>query len=44
MEIYKRLEEIGIDDEAIEAIRENNDEENALLLIALWDDRHEFVD
>ena len=44
MEIYERLEQIGVDTEAIEAIRADDDKENALLLIALWDDRHEFVD
>lgn len=43
MEIYKRLESIGVEAEAVEAIRENEDKENALLLIALFDDRHEFL-
>ena len=43
MEIYERLEEIGIEAEAVDAIRETEDRENALLLIALWDDRHEYL-
>ena len=43
MEIYERLEQIGVDTEAIEAIRADDDKENALLLIALFDDRHEYM-
>ena len=43
MEIYKRLEEIGVEPEAVEAIRENDDKDNALLLIAMFDDRHEYM-
>jgi len=44
MEIYERLEQIGVEPEAVEAIRADDDKENALLLIALWDDRHEYLD
>lgn len=42
-QLYERLEKIGIDEKAVEAIRDNDDKENALLLIALFDDRHEYV-
>lgn len=40
---YERLEQIGIDAETIDAIRADDNKENALLLIALFDDRHEYV-
>ena len=43
MEIYERLEQIGVEPEAVEAIRESDYKENALLLIALFDDRHEYM-
>ena len=42
-QIYERLEQIGVDVDAIEAIRTDDDKENALLLIALFDDRHEYM-
>lgn len=42
-QIYERLEQIGIDAETIDAIRADDNKENALLLIALFDDRHEYV-
>lgn len=44
--LFERLAEIGVADETIEAIRAANDEaarESALLLIALYDDRREYV-
>lgn len=44
MEIFERLEQIGIDADTIDAIRADDDKENALLLIALFDDRHEYLD
>lgn len=40
--ILKTLSEIGVSDDVITAIRENNDLENALLLL-MNDDRHEYV-
>lgn len=43
-QIYERLEQIGIDTETIAAIRADDNKENALLLIALFDDRHEYLD
>lgn len=42
-QIYERLEQIGIDVETIDAIRADDNEENALILIALFDDRHEYM-
>ena len=44
MEIFERLEQIGIDAETIDAIRADDNKENALILIALFDDRHEYLD
>lgn len=44
MEIYERLKHIGIDAETIDAIRADDNKESALILIALFDDRHEYVD
>lgn len=46
-QLLKQLAEIGIDPATIEALRAANDEEaqqSARLLIALYDDRREFVD
>lgn len=43
MEIFERLQQIGIDADTIDAIRADDNKENALLLIALFDDRHEYV-
>lgn len=43
-QIYERLEQIGIDAETIDAIRADDNKENALILIALFDDRHEYLD
>ena len=42
-QIYERLEQIGIDAETIDAIRADDNKETALILIALFDDRHEYV-
>ena len=42
-QIYERLEQIGIDAETIDALRADDNKENALLLIALFDDRHEYM-
>ena len=42
--LLNRLEKIGVEPETIEAIRMNDDREAALLLIAMFDDRHEYVD
>lgn len=42
-QIYERLEQIGIDAETIDAIRADDNKESALILIALFDDRHEYV-
>ena len=45
--LLKQLAEIGIDPATIEALRAANNEEaqqSARLLIALYDDRREFVD
>jgi len=44
MEIFERLQQIGIDADTIDAIRADDNKENALLLIALFDDRHEYLD
>ena len=38
-----RLEAIGIEHEIIDAIKRSKNEEAALLLIAMFDDRHEYV-
>lgn len=43
-QIYERLEQIGVDAETIDAIRADDNKENALILIALFDDRHEYLD
>ena len=40
--ILKNLSEIGVSDDVITAIRENNDLESALLML-MNDDRHEYV-
>ena len=42
--LLNRLEQIGVEPETIEAIRINDDREAALLLIAMFDDWHEYVD
>ena len=43
----KRLSQIGIDTQTIDALKAENSErsrETALLLIAVFDDRHEYVE
>ena len=46
-ELIKTLTEIGISDETIATIREAGDTNEARayarMLIAMWDDRHEYV-
>ena len=46
-QILKTLEQIGINDQTIAAIKEAGDAEEArayaLMLIAMYDDRHEYV-
>ena len=41
--LLEKLARIGVDSDSIAAIRAENDKEAALLLIALFDDRHEYV-
>lgn len=44
MDIYKNLTDVGIDADAVEAMRSTDDRESALILmIAHYDDRHEYV-
>ena len=39
-----RLEAVGVSPEMVDALRKEYDRETALILVAMYDDRHEYLD